>query len=195
MVCPYNDDNVELNQIDGGYVMPKDQKVAILIDQLFQDTEVTDPREKLENAGFKVDIIGSNTTEEYVGKKGTKIKATKSIEDVSAKDYIACVIPGGWAPDKMRMNEKMVRFVEEINEKNKPIACICHGGSMLVEAGVVKGKKLTSYGSIKTDLINAGARWHDKEVIVDGNLITSRTPADLPVFCAELLKALSLVEV
>ena len=175
--------------------MPKEQKVAILIDQLFQDSEVTDPKEKLENAGFKVDIVGPNTTEEYVGKKGTKIKATKSIEEVSAKDYIACVIPGGWAPDKMRLNEKMVLFIEQINEKNKPIACICHGGSMLVEAGIVKGKKLTSYTSIKTDLINAGARWCDREVVVDGNLITSRTPADLPIFCSELLKALSLVEV
>lgn len=175
--------------------MPKDKKVAILIDQLFQDSEVTDPKEKLEGAGFKVDLIGANVTEEYIGKKGTKLRANKSIEEVTAKDYIACVIPGGWAPDKMRMNEKMVRFIEEIEQKNKPIACICHGGSMLVEAGVVKGKRLTSYSSIKTDLINAGARWFDKEVVVDGNLITSRTPADLPIFCSELLKALSLVEV
>lgn len=171
------------------------QKIAIIIDQLFQDSEIIDPKEKLENAGFKVDIIGSNTTEEFIGKKGTKIKANKSIEEVSAKDYAGLVIPGGWAPDKMRMNEKIVKFVEEINEKNKPIACICHGGSMLAEAGIVKGRRVTSYASIKTDLINAGARWSDKEVVVDGNLITSRTPADLPVFCAEFLKALTLVEV
>ena len=174
--------------------MPK-QKVAILIDQLFQDSEVTDPKEKLEDAGFTVDVIGPNNQEEYVGKKGTKIKANKSIEEVFSKDYTGLVIPGGWAPDKMRMNEKMVKFIEEINEKNKPIACICHGGSMLVEAGIVKGKKVTSYASIKTDLINAGARWCDKEAVVDGNLITSRTPADLPAFCAEFLKALSLIEV
>ena len=174
--------------------MPK-QKVAILIDQLFQDSEVTDPKEKLEDAGFTVDIIGPNNQEEYVGKKGTKIKANKSIEEVLSKDYIGLVIPGGWAPDKMRMNERMVKLIEEIDGKNKPIACICHGGSMLVEAGIVKGKKVTSYASIKTDLINAGARWCDKEVVVDGNLITSRTPADLPAFCAEFLKALSLIEV
>ncbi len=173
--------------------MPKG-KVAIIVDQLFQDSEVTDPKEKLEGAGFKVDIIGPNTTEEFIGKKGTKIKADKSIENVLAKDYIALVIPGGWAPDKMRMNEKMVKFIEEINAKNKPIGCICHGGSMLVEADIVKGKRLTSYVSIRTDLINAGGRWFDKEVVVDENLITSRTPADLPAFCAELLKALSLVE-
>ena len=175
--------------------MPKEQKVAILIDQLFQDSEVTDPKEKVENAGFKVDVIGPNINEEFVGKKGTKIKANKSIEEVSAKDYVGLIIPGGWAPDKMRMNEKMVKFVEEINSKNKPIACICHGGSMLVEADVVKGKRVTSYASIRTDLINAGGRWTDKEVVVDGNLITSRTPADLLVFCSEFLKALSLVEV
>jgi protease I len=175
--------------------MPKNKKIAILIDQLFQDSEVTDPKEKLENAGFSVDIIGPNTNEEYIGKKGTKIKANKTIDDVSANDYTGLVVPGGWAPDKMRMNEQMVKFVAQINEKNKPIACICHGGSMLVEADVVKGKKITSYASIKTDLINAGGRWADKEVVVDGNLITSRTPADLPAFCAEFLKALSLVEV
>ena len=175
--------------------MSKNKKVAILIDQLFQDSEVTDPKEKAENAGFKVEIIGPNTDEEYVGKKGTKLRADKSINNVSANDYVGLVIPGGWAPDKMRMNQNMVKFVEDINAKNKPIACICHGGSMLVEAGIIKGKRLTSYVSIRTDLINAGARWFDKEVMVDGNLITSRTPADLPAFCAEFLKALSLVEV
>lgn len=175
--------------------MAKELKVAILIDQLFQDSEVTDPKQKLEDAGFHVDVVGPNTQEEFIGKKGTKIKANKSIEEVQAKDYAAVVIPGGWAPDKMRMNEKMVKFVEEINEKGKPIASICHGGWMLAEAGVVKGRKLTSYVSIRTDLINAGARWFDKEVVVDGNLITSRTPADLPAFCAELLKTLSLIGV
>lgn len=175
--------------------MVNGKKVAILIDQLFQDSEVTDPKEKLEGAGFKVDVIGLNINEEYLGKKGSKIKADKSIGEVSANDYIGLVIPGGWAPDKMRMNENMVKFVEQINQKNKPIACICHGGSMLVEADIVKGRKVTSYASIKTDLINAGGRWLDKEVVVDGNLITSRTPADLPIFCAEFLKALSLVEV
>ena len=170
--------------------MVKNQKVAILIDQLFQDSEVTDPKSKLEEAGFTVDIVGPNTTEEYIGKKGTKIKANKSIDSVSVKDYVGLVIPGGWAPDKMRMNAAIVKFISDVNLKNYPIACICHGGSMLVEADVVKGKKVTSYASIRTDLINAGARWVDKEVVVDGNLITSRTPADLPVFCSEFLKAL-----
>ena len=174
--------------------MAKNQKVAILIDQLYQDSEITEPREKLEGAGFKVDLIGPNTTEEYIGKKGTKLKADKSIEEVSHKDYIGVVIPGGWAPDKMRMNQKMVDFVFEMDMKNKPIASICHGGWMLVEANVVHGKRVTSYVSIRTDLINAGGRWVDKEVVVDLNLISSRTPADLPAFCAELLKALSLVE-
>ncbi len=169
-------------------------KIAILIDQLFQDSEVTDPKEKLEAVGFEVHLIGPNTQEEYVGKKNTKLKADKSIDNVNAKDYAGLVIPGGWAPDKMRMNLKMVKFVEDINVKKKPIACICHGGSMLVEADIVKGTRLTSYVSIRTDLINAGARWVDKEVVVDENLVTSRTPADLPAFCSEFIKLLSLVE-
>lgn len=173
--------------------MPKG-KVAILIDQLFQDSEVTDPKEKAEAVGFHVDLIGPNKDEDFIGKKGVKLKADKTIDEVSAKHYVGLVIPGGWAPDKMRMNEKMVKFVEDINFRNKPIACICHGGSMLVEADIVRSKRLTSYVSIRTDLINAGARWMDKEVVVDGNLVTSRTPADLPAFCAEFLKLLSLVE-
>ena len=174
--------------------MSNSQKVAILIDQLFQDSEVTEPKEALEKAGFVVDIIGPNTTEEYIGKKGAKIKANKTIDSVSANDYVGLVIPGGWAPDKMRMNEKMIKLISDINSKKYPIACICHGGSMLVEANIVKGKKVTSYASIKTDLINAGAQWLDKEVVIDGNLITSRTPTDLPAFCSEFLKALSVVK-
>ena len=170
-------------------------KVAILIDQLYQDSEVTDPLAELQKAGFIVDVIGPNVSEEYIGKKGTKIKATKSIEEVTSKDYMGVVIPGGWAPDKMRMNEKMVSFVKEINAKGNPIASICHGGWMLVEADVVRGKKVTSYASIKTDLKNAGGKWSDEEVIVDGNLITSRTPSDIPAFNREMIKALSLVKV
>ena len=174
--------------------MNKQSKVAILIDQLFQDSEVTEPKQKLQEAGFQVDIIGANTNEEYVGKKGTKIKADKTIDSVSSKDYVGVVLPGGWAPDKMRMNEKMVKFVIELNSRNHPIASICHGGWMLVEADIVKGRKVTSYASIKTDLINAGAKWLDMEVVVDGNLISSRTPADIPAFCAQLIKSLSLVK-
>ena len=174
--------------------MNKQNKVAILIEQLFQDSEVTDPKQKLQEAGFQVDIIGPDIKEEYIGKKGTKIKADKTIDSVSSSDYVGVVLPGGWAPDKMRMNEKMVKFVIELNSKNRPIASICHGGWMLVEADIVKGKKVTSYASIKTDLINAGAKWFDMEVVVDGNLICSRTPADLPAFCLELVKALSLVK-
>ena len=171
------------------------KKVAIIIDQLYQDSEVTDPKEKLEAKGFQVDIIGPNKTDEYIGKNGTKLKANKSADEINSPDYIGMVIPGGWAPDKMRMNEKMVKLIKDLNSKKLPIACICHGGSMLVEADIVKGKKLTSYASIKTDLINAGASWVDEEVVVDGNLITSRRPSDLPAFCAELLKALSVVRV
>lgn len=171
------------------------KKVAILIDQLFQDSEVIDPQKELQKSGYTVDVIGFKNNDEYVGKKGAKVRSNKSIDEVQAKDYEAVVIPGGWAPDKMRMNAKMVKFVQEINTAKKPIASICHGGWMLVEADVVKGREVTSYASIKTDLKNAGAKWVDKEVVVDGNLITSRTPDDLPAFNRELLKALSKVTV
>lgn len=173
--------------------MPK--KVAILIDHLYQDSEVIDPQERLQKEGYTVDIIGFKNGEVYEGKRGAKVTSTKSIDEVSAKDYEAVVIPGGWAPDKMRMNKKMVKFIQEINNSKKPVASICHGGWMLVEADVVKGKTVTSYQSIQTDLKNAGAKWVDKEVVVDGNLISSRTPDDLPAFCDALIKALSKVAV
>ena len=169
------------------------KKVAILIDQLFQDSEVTDPREDLKKTGYEVDIIGTKANEEYVGKKGVKVKSNKSIDEVKANDYEGVVIPGGWAPDKMRMNEKMVKFIQDLNKAKKPVASICHGGWMLAEADIIKGKTVTSYKAIKTDLKNAGANWVDKEVVIDGNLITSRTPDDIPAFNRELLKALSKV--
>ncbi len=171
------------------------QKVAILIEQLFQDSEVTSPQEELIKNGFVVDIIGTNTEEVYEGKRGVKIKANKSIDEINSRDYIGLVIPGGWAPDKMRMNEKMVKFTQEINKAGKPIASICHGGWMLVECDIVKGKKVTSYASIKTDLKNAGAIWVDEVVVVDGNLVTSRKPDDLPEFNKEFVKLLSKVAV
>ena len=171
------------------------KKVAILIDHLFQDLEVTEPKKELEKNGYSVDVIGFQSGEEYIGKNGAKVKSNKSINDVSSKDYDGVVIPGGWAPDKMRMNEKMVRLVQEINRAQKPIASICHGGWMLAEADIIKGKKVTSYKAIKTDLKNAGASWLNEEVVIDGNLITSRTPDDIPAFNRELIKALSKVTV
>lgn len=171
------------------------KKIAILIDHLFQDSEVTSPLEELTKSGFTVDVIGMAKGVEYEGKKGTKIKSNYSIDEVFSKDYVGLIIPGGWAPDKMRMNEKMVTFTKEMNLQKKPIASICHGGWMLAEADIIKGKKLTSYKAIKTDLTNAGGNWIDEEVVVDGNLITSRTPDDLPAFNKALIQALNLSKV
>lgn len=175
--------------------MSKKQKVAIIIDHLYQDSEVTSPHEELLKSGFEVDVIGFNSNEIYEGKKGAKVKSNKSINEVSSKDYIGLVIPGGWAPDKMRMNEKMISLIKEMNSDSKPISSICHGGWMLVEADIIKGKKVTSYKAIKTDMKNAGANWVDEEVVIDGNIITSRTPDDLPAFNREFIKALSKVAV
>lgn len=169
------------------------QKVAIIIDKLFQDSEVTSPLEELKKAGYEVDVIGFESGVDYVGKNGAVVKSNKSIDEVKSSDYAGLVIPGGWAPDKMRMNEGMVKLTQEINSAGKPIASICHAGWMLVEADIIKGKKVTSYKAIKTDMKNAGGNWVDEEVVVDGNLVCSRTPDDLPAFNRELLNLLSKV--
>ena len=114
----------------------------------------------------------------------------KRIDEVRASDFEGVVIPGGWAPDKLRLSKKVLDFVKSLYDSGKIVASICHGGWVLVSAGICKGKTLTSYIAIKDDLVNAGAKFVDKEVVRDGNLITSRKPDDLPAFCREIIAAL-----
>ena len=117
--------------------------------------------------------------------------ADASIADVKAADFDAVVIPGGWAPDYLRQDERMVNFVREMNQAGKVVAAICHAGWMLASADIVRGKKATCYQAVKDDIIHAGAKYVDEEVAVDGNLITSRKPTDLPAFCREIARALA----
>jgi protease I len=123
------------------------------------------------------------------------VKADLGMDDAGAVDFDGLVIPGGYAPDKMRRHPAMLNFVRAMHEARKPIAFICHAGWVPISAGIVRGRTVTSVSAIKDDLVNAGARWVDQEVVVDGNLITSRTPPDLPAFCRELIKVLSRVRV
>jgi len=109
---------------------------------------------------------------------------------VSAEDFDAVIIPGGYAPDRMRRNEAMVKLVREMFEKGKVVAAICHAGWLPASAGILRGKRMTSFSAIKDDMVNAGAQWEDAEVVVDGNLITSRTPDDLPAFCVAIISKL-----
>jgi len=148
------------------------------------------PYYRLQEAGYKVDIVGPKAKETYKGEYGLAVTADLSPENVKIDEYEAVIIPGGRAPDRMRLNKGLVQLVKEAFNKGKVIAAICHGPQLLIEADVLKGKKATCYASVATDLKNAGGIYKDKSVVVDGNLVTSRFPADLPDFCQEILKLL-----
>jgi protease I len=170
------------------------RKVAILVENLYEDLEFWYPYYRLKEAGAEVTIVGSGSDELYKGKHGLEARPQTTADKVSAKDFDGLVIPGGYSPDYMRRNQAMVGLVKAMNDEGKPIAAICHAGWMLISAGVAKGRTMTCFSSIKEDVINAGAKYVDKSVVIDRNLITSRFPADLPDFCRELIAALEKSE-
>lgn len=157
------------------------KKVMMLIADLFDEQELLYPYHRLRE-DFEVHVVGGEKEAIYQSKSGMKFKSTHKVKEVNVDDYEALVIPGGFAPDNMRRVEGMVDIVKEFDKEDKPVAAICHAGWMLASAIDLKGKKVTSFFSIKDDLINAGAEWVDEEVVVDGNIITSRNPNDLPIF-------------
>lgn len=163
-------------------------RVAFIVDEMFEDSELQVPYDRVKEAGHEAVVVGMKRGKELSGKRG-RVAVTVEVasNEVSAEDFDALVIPGGYSPDKIRMDENLVALTRRINEQRKPIAAICHAGWMLVEAGIVRGRTVTSYPSIKTDLKNAGADWVDQEVVEDQNLITSRWPDDLDAFCKALL--------
>lgn len=167
-------------------------KVAFIMDNLFEDSEFRVPYDRLIKAGMTPVIVGLEAGKTLEGKKGKeKVKVDSGISQVSALEFDALVIPGGYSPDLIRGNAKMVLLTREMNEAGKPIAAVCHGPWMLAEADLLRGKKVTSWPSIKTDLIHAGAHWVDQQVVQDGNLITSRKPDDLEAFSDALISAVS----
>lgn len=171
--------------------MPQSKpKVLIILGPLFREEEVIYPYYRLKEAGYEVLIAGIGESR-YTGKFGFDMKADVQIEQCDSKEYAAVVIPGGFAPDKIRMNDAALKFVRQMHENKKIVAAICHGGWVPISAGIIKGKRVTGYRAIRDDLVNAGGIFEDKSVVVDGNLITSRQPSDLPDFCRELLKTLS----
>ncbi len=166
-------------------------KVAVAVTSDFEDSELTYPTEALEAAGHEVVIVGEKAGEEISGKRGkASVKVAGTASEQDAKDFDALLIPGGYSPDKLRTDPEVVSFVREFYETDKPIAAVCHGPQLLIEAGVVRGKKMTSWPSVKTDLENAGAEWVNCEVVEDGNLITSRKPDDLKAFTERFLDRL-----
>ena len=166
-------------------------KVAFVLADDFEDSEFRVPYDRITDAGHQVTVIGTEAGQEVKGKKGTETFTSETTPDQgSAEDFDALVVPGGYSPDKLRTDEGTVKLVQGVFNANKPVAAICHAGSLLIEADAVRGRTVTSWPSVRTDLLNAGADWVDKEVVEDGNLITSRNPGDLDAFCGAILERL-----
>ncbi len=172
----------------------KGKKALIFAGPDFEDRELMYPYYRFLEDGAEVKIAGIGE-KNYKGKYGIPIEVDGQCEDFEKSAWDIVVIPGGWAPDKIRMNQSALKIVRDTLKGGRVVASICHGGWVLASADVVKGKKVTSYKAIKDDLIHAGANWVDQEVVVDGGLITSRMPADLPAFCREAIRAASLEKV
>ena len=167
------------------------KRIAILAENLYQEMELWVPYYRLKEEGAEVKVVGAGGATSYASKHGYPVNVDAQAEAVSAMELDAVIVPGGYAPDMMRRHEAMVRLVREAAQHGKVVAAICHAGWMLASADVVRGKEVTSFFSIKDDMVNAGARWVDRDVVVDGTLITSRKPDDLPAFCREIVRALS----
>lgn len=170
----------------------KGKRIAILTADGFEEIELTSPRDTMQMAGAITHIVSPNQ-DVVRSKKGDEwhleLEVDKPLDEASAADYDALLVPGGViSPDKLRTNEKALEFVREFFKQGKPVAAICHGPQVLIDAEVVEGRKLTSVNAIRKDLINAGSQWEDSEVVVDEGLVTSRTPDDLPAFNKKILE-------
>ncbi|HEX7897188.1 MAG TPA: type 1 glutamine amidotransferase domain-containing protein [Planctomycetota bacterium] len=160
---------------------------AVFVEDLYQEMEVWVPAYRLREAGLKTIFVGTGKPE-YKSKLGYPVKADIDVKDVKAAEVDVLVVPGGFAPDYLRRHEAVSRLVRDVDAAGKPIGAICHALWVLCSAGILRGRKVTSFFAIKDDVINAGAHWLDEEVVVDRNLVTSRRPDDLPAFCRELVK-------
>jgi protease I len=167
------------------------KRIAILAEEGFEDAELIEPLRAMKDAGARVVVVGSGSQETYHGKRGkATVRVDATAEQVKAEDFDAIIVPGGHAPDKMRLHQPMIDLVRKGHDSGKLIAAICHGPQLLVSADIVRGRRLTSWPSIAVDLRNAGAEWVDAPAVQDRNLITSRKPADLPRFNKAIIEAL-----
>jgi len=166
-----------------------DKNIIIFCEDHYEELELWYPYYRLQEEGFNVSLIGTEKLD-FQGKYGYPVKADMLISEVDYERVDGLVIPGGYAPDRLRRYDKVLELVKKIYEKGKPVASICHGPWVMISAGILKGKKSTCYYAIRDDVKNAGSFYEDKPVVVDGNIITSRTPADLPVFMEAIIAAL-----
>jgi len=167
------------------------KKIAILLDQQYQEMEVWYPYYRLGEERAEVTLVAGERGKTYPSKLGYPCVSDAAAGEVRGEDFDAVVVPGGWAPDFMRRDESMVRFMAQCVEAEIVLAAICHGGWMLCSTGALRGKRATSFMAIRHDVINAGAEWVDEECVVDGKLITARKPDDLPAFCRAIREALA----
>ena len=171
------------------------KRVAILTENGFEEVELTSPKRALEEAGAIVHIVSPQKEKVRAWNRdhwSIELPVDRNIDDVNANDYDALVLPGGVLnPDKLRRNKKAVEFAKDFLEAGKPVAAICHGPQLLIETGLLEDRDMTSYPSVQTDLKNAGVNWHDREVIVDNGLVTSRSPDDLEAFNKKMIEEIS----
>jgi protease I len=168
----------------------ENKKIAIFIADLYEDLEFWYPYLRMKEEKAEMTVIGPDKGS-FSGKHGLPASSDMGIKEARPGDYDALIIPGGYSPDMMRRSPDMVKFVREINSLGRPVAAICHAGWMLASADIIDGREVTSFYSIKDDLIHAGAKWVDKKVVIDGNVITSRNPHDLPDFCRAIIKSIA----
>src|SRR5699024_7620748 len=165
--------------------------IAVLVTDMVEEIELTDPVKHYEEAGHKVELIGSEAGKEITGKTGQTFTLDKGIGDVKADSYDALLVPGGFSPDLLRIDPRNAAFARDFIQNKKPVFAICHGPQFLINTDLLKGVDITSFISVRKDLENAGANVKDEEVVVDHHIVTSRTPDDLPAFNREALKLLN----
>jgi protease I len=170
--------------------MPKLRKVAIMLAEQYQVLEVWYPYYRLKESGIDCDFIAVEANREYPSKEGYPCKSTVAAKNARIEDYSCMIVPGGFAPDFMRRSDDMIKLANDMVNAGKTIAAICHGPWLLCSTKILKGKTATCFMALRDDVKNAGAKYVDEECVVDGNLITSRKPDDLPAFCGAILKAL-----
>ena len=177
-------DTLNLSRLEKGWISLslQDKKVIALVEHDAHDLEHWYPVYRLREEGVQVDLVGPEANETYKGKYGAPAKSDLAFKDIKADDYDGILVPGGFAPDKLRRYPELLKIIQEMNEANKTIGQICHAGWVLISADILRGKKATSTPAIKDDMKNAGANWVNEEVVVDGNIISSRGPDDLPAY-------------